>query len=270
MMSQAELVHLFQQKEIDVKVIEQILEERHEESPRHVVKGRNIAAGYIRGTGIALGALTNMVSKDSLFQEVWRQIRPYTLLPDSHLINLFLIMKYGLQGRSGDIIECGSYYGGGALFLAHLAQYFGIKGTIYALDTFQGMPMSDIQLDFHMQGQFTEASLEKLEALIQEQKISNLIPVAGLFEESLPTILAQSRPILLAHIDCDIYSSVKYVITELQPHMDQKGGYFVFDDALNPSCIGAMQPVEELLQHKGFRAEQAYPHLVYRFPKLKN
>ena len=70
--------------------------------------------------------------------------------------------------------------------------------------------------------------------------------------------------IRLNHVDCDIYSSVKYSYECSIPHMVD-GGYWVFDDALYGSCIGAMEGVEELLiQRDGRFAEQVYPHLVYR------
>jgi hypothetical protein len=72
------------------------------------------------------------------------------------------------------------------------------------------------------------------------------------------------RSVRLAHIDCDIYSAVTYSYRVSKPYMVD-GGYWVFDDPLHSSCIGAMEAVaEHVIQADGRFAEQAFPHLVYR------
>ena len=82
------------------------------------------------------------------------------------------------------------------------------------------------------------------------------------------TVVAVGRRIALAHIDCDIYDGVLYGIQASRPHM-VPDGYFVFDDPLHGSCLGAMQAIEEtLLQEDRLFAEQMYPHPVYRYPPL--
>ena len=67
----------------------------------------------------------------------------------------------------------------------------------------------------------------------------------------------------LAHIDCDIYSGVKYAQDAVWPFM-AKGGYVVYDDADAPSCIGATEAVEQLVMERRLHSEQVWPHWVFR------
>jgi GT2 family glycosyltransferase len=88
--------------------------------------------------------------------------------------------------------------------------------------------------------------------------------VQGRFEEAAPSLLPQIAPITLAHIDCDIRSSVAYSYEAVKPYM-ASGGYIVFDDAQTSSCLGATEAVEDLLiRRDGLNAEQIYPQYVFR------
>jgi len=72
----------------------------------------------------------------------------------------------------------------------------------------------------------------------------------------------------LAHIDCDIQPAVTYSWDRINSYT-VPGGYVVFDDATEASCLGATEVVErELIQKKGLCSEQIYPHYVFRYPPL--
>ncbi|MFZ4116177.1 MAG: TylF/MycF/NovP-related O-methyltransferase [Chthoniobacterales bacterium] len=239
-------------------------------STAFVVQGRNITAGCARGIGIDSNELTAVLEEDPIYQHAVELAAPHTVVGITRLKNIFLILKYGLKETTGDIVELGSYRGGSALFMAQVARDLGLTKTIYALDTFEGMPVSENEVDLHQKNDFHDAHLRRLKALIRKNKLTNLVPLKGLFQKTVPKLLSKISSVALAHVDCDIYPSVHYSISALTPHMDPAGGYLIFDDPLTASCIGAMQAVEELLPAQGYRAEQIYPHLVYRVPKLKN
>ena len=94
--------------------------------------------------------------------------------------------------------------------------------------------------------------------------LDNLHFIKGLFENTADAVLANAAPISLAHIDCDIFSAVKYSYECVKEKM-VPGGYFVFDDATVSSCIGATEVVEDLLiRRDGLNSEQIYPHYVFR------
>ncbi len=92
--------------------------------------------------------------------------------------------------------------------------------------------------------------------------------IKGRFDETLPGILARGGRVALAHVDCDIYDPIKYVVRECLPVM-HSCAYLVFDDPLSGSCLGAFDAVHELvIREFGLNAEQVYPHLVFRYLML--
>lgn len=250
------------------KSIELFLPRAHSNLSSHLIEGRNVMAGYARVCALQCNAITSFIENDPLYLTCKNLIEHRQLLTQSRLINLFLILKYGLKGIEGDIIEFGSYRGGSAIFLAAAARALGLSTTVYALDTFEGMPDSDSKLDFHHSNNFQDVSFEDLLAYKEKLGLTNLIFVKGRFEETALPLLKKSQKIILAHIDCDLYTSTRYAIDITLPQLHDHGGYLVFDDALQSTCLGALQAVEEMIQENHLRAEQSFPHLVYRYPRL--
>ena len=132
------------------------------------------------------------------------------------------------------------------------------------------MPATDAVRDLHRAGDFADTSLDEFRRDIARAKLEDVVrPRKGLFHDSFPGLAAQGLRIALAHVDCDIYEGVKYAIEASRPLM-VPAGYFVFDDPLHGSCLGAMQAIEETLLHEDrLFAEQMYPHPVYRYPPLE-
>ena len=224
-------------------------------------------AGTARAWGLQFGELGKALESDPVYQASIKLVQEETLLLSLHLQNLFMILKYGIKNKAGDIIEFGSYRCGTAIFLAKVAQELGYTGTIYALDTFEGIPKANPAIDFHLRGDFKEFSFEELTNKVRELGLTNLVLVKGLFEETLPELLPAMKKVVLTHIDCDVHASTRYAILAIEKQMDAQG-YMVLDDVAAASCLGVLQAVEETLQKRGFHAEQAYPHFVYRVPKL--
>ena len=251
------------------KVVDCAVEDLHRDTAESVIAGRNVIAGYTRGWGLQFDILRSFVRKDPIFAESMHLTKGVQTVFETSLMNIFLIMKYGIKDRSGDFIEFGCYYGGSALFIANVARRLGFTGTVYALDTFEGIPAAHETLDFHSVGEFEHLSFQEMKAHFDKLGFTNLVPVKGRFEETAAGLLQRSQKIFLAHIDCDTYSSTSYAITTVLPYMDPKSGYLVFDDSIQSTSLGAMQAVEEMIEAQNLHAEQAYPHLVYRFPKLQ-
>ena len=241
----------------------------HLDSAESVAAGRNITAGYARGWGLEYGGVGEFVAADPVYRESVGMARSRSLLLEHKLMNLFLIMKYGARDDEGDFVEFGSYRGGSAIFMANVARRLGLKGTVYALDTYEGMPDTNDELDLHFAGNFSDTNLDDLKSCIRELGLTNIEPVKGLFSDTAPGVLRRIRSIRLAHIDCDIHDAVRYCLDAVMPKMSQSSGYVVLDDPLHGSCLGAMQAVEEWIIDTKLHAEQAYPHLVYRYPPVR-
>lgn len=105
---------------------------------------------------------------------------------------------------------------------------------------------------------------DELLEYIDKIGLNNIELVRGYFEDTFDQVIAKAKPINLAHIDCDVYPSVKYSYLAVKQHM-VNGGYIVLDDATVSSCIGATEAVEEvIIQNDGLYSEQIYPHYVFR------
>jgi GT2 family glycosyltransferase/predicted O-methyltransferase YrrM len=188
-----------------------------------------------------------------------------TIQDEVRRMNIFLILKYYLRHLPpGNIVEFGSYRGGSCIFMAAVCAALGLKTIVYGLDTFAGMPATDKAIDAHNGGDFGGTDLAELREYVRHVGLRNVEFVQGRFEETAPSLLPQIAPVTLAHIDCDIRSSVAYSYEAVMPYM-ARGGYIVFDDAQASSCLGATEAVEDLLiRRDGLNAEQVYPHYVFR------
>lgn len=228
-------------------------------------RGRNIRAGYQRGWGLQFGDLVGQVHQDPLYHRATKLASTRTVVSEQNRMNIFLILKFGFQGLApGHIVEFGAYKGGNALFMAAVCRELHPGTRVFAFDTFDGMPATDPSRDAHRAGDFKDAGYHELVDVIRKERLDNLELVRGLFEDTAESSLKDIGAVRLNHIDCDIYSAVKYSYDVTLPRMVD-GGYWVFDDSLYSSCIGAMEAVEEtLIQRDGRFAEQVYPHLVYR------
>lgn len=239
--------------------------------PWQIDRGRAIQLGHLRGWGLEYGSLAEQIGAQRDFQDAMALATTRgSLLTPGKLMNLYLIIKYGLpQLEAGDILEFGSYKGGSAIFMASLLRSQGSGAKVFALDTYAGMPETDAVRDLHHKGDFIDTSIDDFRKTIHANGLDAwVMPVQGVFSDTFPSLVADGRKIALAHVDCDIYDGVKYAINESKPHM-VPDGYIVFDDPLHGSCLGAMQAIEETLLHEDrLFAEQMYPHPVYRYPPL--
>ena len=232
-------------------------------------KGRNVMEGYIRGCGLQFGNVEELCQSDPLFQRAMGLAEGRTIVAPYNMMNLFMIIANGLTKiERGHIFEFGSYKGGSAIFMAAVAQEY-LPGTkVVALDTFKGMPETDETVDAVAPGDFDDVDVDELIAYAAAAGLSNLTFVPGRFEETAPALLADAGAVSLVHIDCDTYRAVSYSYETRKPHM-VPGGYVVLDDPQVASCLGAMEAVEEhMVRADGLHAEQAFPHLVFRYPPL--
>ena len=229
--------------------------------------GRNVYEGYQRGAFLDNGTLRERVIADPDYQDAYRYAEGRSIVTLDRLMNLFLLIKFFAPRLPfGHLIEFGSYRGGSAFFMARLAAKFLPGSQVFALDTYEGMPVTDPTIDAHDAGQFADGPLAELIAAKESLHFTNIHFVKGLFEETAPAVLQDAKSILLTHIDCDIYDSVKYAYLVCKPYMVPMG-YYVFDDANAATCIGATEAVEEcVIRADGLHSEQIYPHFVFRHP----
>jgi hypothetical protein len=252
----------------EASAVDQALIDFHQTQPSSVIKGRNVIAGYARGWGLQFNIIRSFVQQDPLYIESLKLLEGIHLTHEVSLMNIFLIMKYGLKELEGDMIEFGAYRGGSAIFIANIAQRLGIRGRVYTLDTFEGLPATDPVLDFLTTNDFKNTSFESLSERIDRLGLTNLIPIKGPFQKTAADLLRRSQKVLLAYVDCKTYESTRCALSAVLPHLHAQGGYLLLHDPIHSNGLGPLQAMEEMVEAHELYAEQAYPHMVYRYPKL--
>jgi len=229
--------------------------------------GRSIRDGYFRGWGLQFGDLKDSIVADADWQHALRFAEGRVANSTERLMNLFLLIKFYLPHLPfGHIVELGSYRCGTAFFMGALARRLLPGVQVYALDTFSGMPETDQSIDAHGAGDFGDADYEEIIAARSRFGLTNVHPVRGFFSDTAVRVLDEAGTVALAHIDCDIYESVRYSYEACKPRMVTKG-YVVFDDSTMSSCIGATEVVEKfVIARDGLLSEQISPHHVFRIP----
>jgi hypothetical protein len=227
--------------------------------------GRNVYEGYQRGWGIQFGGLKEKILNDPLYNEAFAVARDRTIMTEENRMNIFLLLRFFMQNIPfGHIVEYGAYRGGSAIFMAYVAARLFPGMKVFALDSFEGMPATDKDVDAHNQGDFGDADFGSLQQRVAALKLDNLVLVKGLFEDTNDGVMASAGKVSLAHIDCDIAPAVKYSYENVRRFMVE-GGYMVFDDATVSSCIGATEVVEDvLIRRDKLNSEQIWPHFVFR------
>lgn len=238
--------------------------------PLQVLGGRDIGAGHLRGWGLEYGSLLqNFLASDPVYKAAFATARDRgSLLQEHKLANLYLIIRYAMG--EGDIYEFGSFSGGSAVFMGTILKELRIPAKVYAFDIYQGMPETDAVRGMRHKGDFANAGYDELLSYISGKGLGDYVEtVKGEFSATLPGILRRNgRKMALMHVDCDIYEPIKYVVRESLPAISP-AAHIVFDDPLHGSCLGAFDAVQELLiRELELTAEQAYPHLVFRYPAL--
>ncbi|HEY5346599.1 MAG TPA: TylF/MycF/NovP-related O-methyltransferase [Rhizomicrobium sp.] len=235
--------------------------------PRKIENGRCIYEGYQRGTPLKYGRLADAIWNDPVYRKARAaglRAPVRTMITEERMMNLFLIVKFFLRGlASRNVIEFGTYRGGGAIFLAMLLREFYPEARVYALDTFEGMPAVEKGLDLPPPDDFAATNLAVIDRTVKALGLTNIEFVKGLIEDTASGVYARAGAIGLAHIDVVLHSAVVYVQNSVWDVMTP-GGYVVYDDAIEPTCPGAMQAVEELVRSKHASAEQVWPQMVFR------
>lgn len=118
----------------------------------------------------------------------------------------------------GLTLEFGVYHGRSLRLIAEHA-----KSEVHGFDSFRGLPEGWTAAE----GAGSYSTGGRKPTLPEHVTLHE-----GWFEETLPDFMAANRkPVRLAHIDCDLYSSTRTVLEHIGPRL-REGSVLVFDDYL--------------------------------------
>lgn len=170
-------------------------------------------------------------------------------------------LTYALKLRpEGLCLEFGVFKGKTA---RHIQSQLGPQESLYAFDSFEGLPEKwDLGRNVHPAGHFNlKGKIPKL--------LPGTIPVKGRIEQTLPAWIDGKSPGLkigFVHIDVDIYSATKTILSLIKPHLAARA-IIVFDelaDFQNPQIYTNWREgeykalMEELPNHEIISATETY------------
>ena len=143
----------------------------------------------------------------------------------------------------GLTLECGVYFGRSLGLIAQRT-----AGAVHGFDSFEGLPEAWSAAEgpgaYSTGGRMPDVA-------------ANVTLHAGWFQDTLPAFLAQNAgPVRLLHVDCDLYSSTRTVLTALADRL-VPGSVVVFDDMLAYPGFEQheLRAFEEFVAERGIRWE---------------
>lgn len=124
------------------------------------------------------------------------------------------------QLPKGNMAELGVYRGGITRFIAELFP----DSTVYAFDTFEGMPAEMIT---EKDGYIVPDMFQDVEDVLEYLDISNIVIRKGLFPNTTKGL--EDEKFSFVHLDADIYESTLAGLEFFWPRMVKKG-VIIFDD----------------------------------------
>ncbi|MFB3902793.1 MAG: TylF/MycF/NovP-related O-methyltransferase [Acidobacteriota bacterium] len=130
----------------------------------------------------------------------------------------------------GDVVEFGVYTGGTATLIAEVMRaQKQEKRCLHLFDTFEGMPSLAVpERDYHSPGDFGDTSLE----FVKGKRLAKFSSFCSFHQGVMPdtfTELPASQRFCFAHVDVDIYESVRVCFKFAWARLET-GGVILFDD----------------------------------------
>ena len=132
--------------------------------------------------------------------------------------------------------------------------HLNIKGTVYACDSFEGLPKPDTKNypaddgDGHYQIDNLKVSEEVVRANFHKYGVlDGVVFVKGWFKDTMPELKKQIQRIAILRLDGDMYESTVNVLDNLYD-LVVCGGFIIIDDYCLKNCKTA---IDEFIQDKG-------------------
>lgn len=176
---------------------------------------------------------------DPEFKDIYNKMAQKSLVDVRRLYTLCELARH-CNSIDGDVAELGVCEGGTARLIARLMP----EKEVHLFDTFEGLPETHLVFDMMIKGQL-KAELSQVKEFLSDLKNVRFRP--GFFPQTATGL--ENKEFCFAHIDADIYQSIKDACEFFYPRM-AKGGMMVFDDYGYFGTKGAKKAVDEFFQDR--------------------
>jgi O-methyltransferase len=145
----------------------------------------------------------------------------------------------------GDMVECGTYNGATAFFMAQASALSGAKRSLDIFDSFEGLSLPDTMDGKHWTAGDLAMSKDVVRATLADFENVNL------YEGWIPDRFAEveDKTYAFVHIDVDLYQPTLDSLKFFYPRT-ASGGVLLFDDYGFTTCPGAWKAIEEYMADK--------------------
>lgn len=143
----------------------------------------------------------------------------------------------------GNMAEIGVYKGGSAKIIAENKKP---DKKLFLFDTFEGMPETGPEDNYHIKGNFSDTNYEIVCTGLKD--FDNVHVYKGEFPKYNSEAI-ELDTFSFVHIDVDIYKSYMDCLNFFWPRL-VRNGIMVFDDYHEESCLGAKKAVDDFFADK--------------------
>ena len=158
----------------------------------------------------------------------------------------FFISKLkSVESIEGDVVEFGVFKGGSLLAMAK-----NTNKKIYGLDTFEGLPKPNKEIDGERSYviKMNNTNIFAVQNMLDKNNIKNVELMQGLFKDTILEL--KDKRFSFAYVDCDLYEGTKQALEFLMPRMN-KGGIIAIDDFCSNYYLGVRKAVLEFFKEGG-------------------
>ena len=166
------------------------------------------------------------------------------------------------KNLKGEIIECGSNRCGTTSILAMHLKKNNINKKIYALDSFTGFDLEELQNERDLElttmplNHYLNNSYNYVIKKIKKIGLTDfVIPIKGYFEETLPKL---NMKFCFVFIDCDLGESIKFSAENLWPKLSSNGIIYVHDYD-HPALQNVKPYVDKFVIDHNNEIKESYP-----------
>lgn len=170
------------------------------------------------------------------FHEIWDSMSHHSFngLDKTKIVYEELLNTFDIEGHTAEI---GVYKGHTSKLIHELCKH----KTHYCYDTFSGIDLSDSNIDFHKNGEFS-CSLNNVKDLLGE---NNIVYKIGTFPN---TFNEGNEKFSFVHSDTDTYAGTKATLDYFAPIMVDNGK-MLFDDYKWKNCEGVEKAIKEFMNN---------------------